>query len=200
MTQDVKQWLTEIKLLQQKVAAAQQERDQAYASAANWRNLYETEAKQRRAEANLAQQTIETLDGRLQELQSLSSGSEPAVEMLETIQAEVGQLQNVDELRGFLVKALAECDRLTRALKAEQIAHAETRKTLTSALGDTVDLLAKERGTRKHTEDSTRSMNGVAGSDAITANQPFNGASKNGASATRNSELKVPSLELPQFD
>lgn len=200
MTQDVKQWLTEIKLLQQKVAAAQQERDEAYASAANWRNLYETEAKQRRAEANLAQQTIETLDSRLQQLQSLPPGSEPAVEMLETIQAEVEQLQNVDELRGFLVRALAECDRLSRALKAEQVAHAQTRKTLTSALGDTVDLLAKERGTRKHVEEPARSGNGTTRSEAMTADQPFNGASKNGASATRNPELKVPSLELPQFD
>lgn len=153
MTQDVKQWLTEIKQLQQKVAAAQQEREEAYASAANWRNLYETEAKQRRAEANLAHQTIEALNARLQELQT-SPGKEPQVELLVTIQEEVDHLQGVDELRGFLIRALAECDRLTRALKTEQVAHAQTRKALTSALGDTVDLLAKERSGRQQSEST----------------------------------------------
>ena len=55
--QDIKQWLAEIKALQQKLAQANQERDEAYASAANWRSLYETEAKQRRTEAVLARQT-----------------------------------------------------------------------------------------------------------------------------------------------
>lgn len=35
MSQDVRQWLLEIKALQQKLAEVNQERDQAYTSAAN---------------------------------------------------------------------------------------------------------------------------------------------------------------------
>lgn len=34
---------------------------------------------------------------------------------------------------------------LSSALKAEQIAHEETRQSLTTALGDTIDLLAKDQ-------------------------------------------------------
>ena len=50
MSQDVTQWLAEIRTLQRQLADVRQERDQAYASAANWRRLYETEARQRRTE------------------------------------------------------------------------------------------------------------------------------------------------------
>ena len=74
MTQDVRQWLAEIKTLQQKLTETQKERDEAYASAANWRNLYETEAKQRRTESRLAQQAIGSLKEELQSLQALPDG------------------------------------------------------------------------------------------------------------------------------
>jgi hypothetical protein len=43
MTYDVSQWLAEIKALKQQLATASQESEQAHASAANWRQLYETE-------------------------------------------------------------------------------------------------------------------------------------------------------------
>lgn len=61
----VQQWLAEIKGLQQKLLEVQQEREQAYASAANWRNLYEIEAKQRRAEAQTSQAAIAALQAEL---------------------------------------------------------------------------------------------------------------------------------------
>ena len=74
MTYDVSQWLAEIKTLKQQLAEATQEREQAHASAANWRQLYETEAQQRRSEFNLAQQTIEQLK---QQCSSSKLGSRP---------------------------------------------------------------------------------------------------------------------------
>jgi len=49
MSQNVTQWLAEIQALKQQLADAQQEREQAYTSAANWQRLYETEAQQRRS-------------------------------------------------------------------------------------------------------------------------------------------------------
>ena len=50
MTQDVTQWLDEIKALKQQLVEMRQEREEAYASAINWQQRYETEAQQRRVE------------------------------------------------------------------------------------------------------------------------------------------------------
>jgi len=145
MSQDVTQWLAEIKSLQQQVAAAYQERDEAHISAANWRSLYETEAKQRRMETHLSRKTLDDLKTELQELQEPSgvSGRDRA-----TLQAEIASLSSVEDLKARLVEALQECDRLTQALRTEQVAHANTRESLTTALGDAIDQLNEERAAR----------------------------------------------------
>lgn len=208
MTQDVRQWLAEIKLLQQKLITIQQERDEAYASAANWRSLYETEAKQRRTEATLAQRTIDSLKAEIQRLQEIPL-AEDNTEASALIQAEVNQWQNVDDLKVALVKTLMECDRLSRALKSEQTAHAQTRKALTTALGDTVDLLAKERAARPRTrqrtdQHSSAPVNLVSaaknGSAKSSAKHGASNGVSNGGSAAQKLEAKTPSLELPQLD
>ena len=49
------------------------------------------------------------------------------------------------ELRSRLIQALQECDRLTQALQTEQADHTQTRKNLTTALGDAIATLSKER-------------------------------------------------------
>lgn len=154
MTHDVRQWLAEIKTLQQKLAEARQERDEAYASAANWRTLYETEAKQRRIEANLAQQTIDALKTELDQLQhpSVAVGEQNST----TLQQTVEQLA-AGELRSRLLQVMMECDRLSQALKVEQINHAKTRQGLTTALGDTMDMLNRERSTRLPVDASLKS-------------------------------------------
>jgi adenosine deaminase len=146
MTNDVTQWLAEIKALKQKLVEAEQACEQAYASAANWQRLYETEAQQRRTETQLSRQTIADLKRVVQQLQerSLLVGN-PAAE-LTAIRAEVEQLQTVPELRERLIAALAERDRLLQALQTEQENHAQTRRSLTTALGDAIDLLSKEQG------------------------------------------------------
>lgn len=140
MTQDVRQWLAEIESLRQSVDRAHQEREEAYASAARWRSLYETEAKQRRTDAAIAQQSIARLQIELDALRSPSNSAVDAGSIEES-------LANIppDALKERLAAALSECDCLAQALRAEQAEHAKTRKDLTGALGDTVDLLAKER-------------------------------------------------------
>ena len=202
MSQDVRQWLAEIKLLQQKLVAAQQERDEAYASAANWRSLYEAEAKQRRTETHLAQQNLEALKAENQRMRELPQSSSRDSDALAIIQKEVDQLQNVEELKLALIRALTECDRLSRALRAEQSAHSQTRNALTTALGDTVDLLAKERVVRKRTRqnnstpaNSTTTAK-VGGANGTTAN----GTLTNGTASKTLGEVKNPSLELPPFE
>jgi predicted RNase H-like nuclease (RuvC/YqgF family) len=146
MTHDVSQWLTEIKTLRQQLADAQQDREQAYASAANWQRLYETEAQQRRSEATLTRQTIADLKQEIQQLKGSAPIEGNAATELSTIRAEVEKLQTNAELQDALIAALAERDRLAQALKTEQTDHAQTRKGLTTALGDAIDMLSKDKG------------------------------------------------------
>ncbi len=190
MTHDVRQWLAEIKHLQQKLTETQQERDEAYASAASWRNLYETEAQQRRTEAHLARQTVDALKLEIEQIQSRPQirPADPAA--LSAIQTEVGLLQGVQELQTKLADALVECDRLTQSLKAEQVAHLQTRKSLTTALGDTIDMLTKERTARsRHLE--------VASSDQQSAiSGPL---SQGNTEDARNPSLELPLLDQAQF-
>lgn len=144
MTQNVTQWLDEIKALKQQLADARREREEAYASAINWQRLYETEAQQRRIEATQAKQMLETLQQEVRQLKGTAisphAGDAPN---LEVIQAKVEALQSDVEVRSHLIQALLECDRLTQALETEQADHAQTRKSLTTALGDAIDALAK---------------------------------------------------------
>ena len=175
MSQEVTQWIAEIKSLQQKLAEAHRERDEAYVSAASWRNLYETEAKQRRLETHLSRQAIDTLKDELQMLQEpLGTLSDRAA-----IQSEVAALSNLEDLRVRLVEALQESDCLMQALRAEQSAHTETRESLTTALGDAIDQLNQERSVRQKTPPPTAN-NVIAMSDFTAAQPP-----------------KTPSLELP---
>ncbi|MBW4660812.1 MAG: hypothetical protein KME15_19225 [Drouetiella hepatica Uher 2000/2452] len=145
MRPDIVQWLAEIKSLQQQVTIAHQERDEAYVSAASWRSLYETEAKQRRLDTHLSRKTLEHLKTELQELREPSGelGRDRA-----SLQSEIGSLSSLEDLKERLVDALQECDRLARSLRAEQIAHADTRKSLTTALGDAIDQLNEERAVK----------------------------------------------------
>ncbi len=142
MTQDIRQWLAEIKALQQKLVEVQQEREQAYGSASNWRNLYEIEARQRRAEAEVAEATIA-------ELQSQLAAQQPplpsAANYDAALRQQVEQWQSIDQLQAHLLQVLLERDQLTQALQTEQQAHEQTRQDLTTALGDTMELLTKAR-------------------------------------------------------
>jgi chromosome segregation ATPase len=138
MTQEITRWLTEIRTLQQQLASARAERDQAYQSAANWRQRYDAEATQRREEAARLQATVATLRT---ELETLRAHREDAVTAVIEEQLDVTDIHTVDGLRTELIKVLQSCDRLQQALQAEKADHAETRKTLTSALGEAIDVM-----------------------------------------------------------
>ncbi|NES23957.1 MAG: hypothetical protein F6K41_34860 [Symploca sp. SIO3E6] len=58
------------------------------------------------------------------------------------------------ELRTKLKEVMLECDRLAEVLKTEQTNHAQTRKSLTAVIGDTIDQLAKERRTDRSQPES----------------------------------------------
>lgn len=155
MSNDVTQWLGEIKALKQQLAEMSRDRDAAYESAASWRQLYNTEAQQRRTESKLAQQQIDSLKAQIQQLQqeSVRLKSENP-ETVSAIEQEVTQLDTVEELRAKLKEVLIERDRLLDALKTEQTNHAQTRKSLTAVIGDTIDQLAKERGNQPSSSES----------------------------------------------
>ena len=147
MSHEVAQWLTEIKALKQQLAELQSDRDAAWESAASWRQLYNTEAQQRRTEAKLTQQAIAALKAEIQQLRGM-----PQVPVNDTdsvaVQQEVEQLQTVAELREKLFATITERDQLVQALKTEQANHIQTRKSLTTALGDAIDRLTRERTTQ----------------------------------------------------
>lgn len=145
MSQEVSQWLAEIKALKQKIADLESDRDAAYASEANWRKMYTTEAQQRRTEARLAQQQIDTLKAQIQQLQSPPRTGPDDPGAVEAIKQEVAQVQSIVELKAKLTEVMVERDRLMEALKTEQANHAQTRKSLTTVIGDTIDKLARER-------------------------------------------------------
>jgi DNA repair exonuclease SbcCD ATPase subunit len=155
MSNDVTQWLAQIKALKQQLAETISDRDTAYESADNWRQLYNTEAQQRRTEARLAQQQVETLKAEIRQRQGESSqlkADDP--EAASAIEQELAKMQTVEELRTKLKDIMVERDRLLDALKIEQTNHAQTRKSLTTVIGDTIDQLSKERGNHSATQAS----------------------------------------------
>lgn len=196
MTQDVRKWLAEIKALQQQLAEAEQERDTAYTSATNWRRLYETEAQQRRTEANLAQEAIAALQTEIQQLRGgIIFGDNSTHSATEIAQA-IEQIQSPTELRDKLAQLLqeqgrlqSEVEQLAQALRLEQANHAQTRKSLTTALGDTIDLLTRERA-KQQIEKGTSASLPNAGA-ALTA--------ENGEEAAKNPSLELPLLNQAQF-
>lgn len=139
--QSVSTWLAEIQSLQQQIAELKQERSQAYASADNWRNAYDTEAQQRRRDTQIYRDKISQLEQALMEMQAAKQTTD-AVSAAEL--SKIEQSQSVKQLRRQLAIVRRECKLLKTQLEAEQAEHFNTRESLTAALGDAVDLLAKQ--------------------------------------------------------
>ena len=148
MSQDVSQWLAEIQSLKQQLGQAQRDRDEANTSAAKWRQLYTTEAQQRRIDAKLAQQNLNSLKQEIQQLKGLPDSQPGDGRTPSEVQAAVEQLQTAEQLKQALIEVTIERDRLIQALKQEQTNHAQTRQNLTIALGDAIDRLTKEKSER----------------------------------------------------
>lgn len=154
MSNEIAQWLAQIKELKQQLADTISDRNTAYESADSWRQLYNTEAQQRRTEAKLAQQQLEILKAEIRHIQGDSpqlKADDP--EAASAIEQELAKLETVEDLKAKLKEVMAERDRLIDALRTEQANHAQTRKSLTAVIGDTIGQLAKERGIeRQHLE------------------------------------------------
>lgn len=146
MSQDVTQWVAEVRSLQRQVSELQRSRDQAYASADNLRQMYEAEAQQRRRDNASYSQKIEQLQLALADSQSPSAAySNQLTAAIDEVQTSPASRDSVTPLQAQLMSAIKQCEELKAQLEAEQNEHKRTRESLTAALGDAVDLLAKER-------------------------------------------------------
>lgn len=162
MNSDTLQWLAEIQALQQQVMALQAARDEMAATAQRWQKLYETEAQQRRSDAAAAQATIAQLQADLAAQSPLSqhgstdgddrASDETMPAWLADLRAQGDRAQTLAEAQAAFATLWLTCTNLQQRivelshdLAAEQAAHQQTRKTLTLALGDTIDLLTQER-------------------------------------------------------
>ncbi|MBW4424967.1 MAG: hypothetical protein KME50_11065 [Nostoc desertorum CM1-VF14] len=143
------QWLTEIQTLKEQMAGLQSDRDVAWESAQKWRQLYNTEAEQRRTDAQLSQQAIASLRADLHKLRGLEVETLAAGTPVTAIKQEIEQLKSVEDLQAKLIAVIKERDRLLQALKTEQDNHAQTRNSLTTALGDAIDSLTQERARKE---------------------------------------------------
>jgi hypothetical protein len=143
MSQDVAQWLAEVKALKQQVADLQAQLQQAYLSTDNWQRRYEIEAQQRRVEVQQAQQTFDALQQEMQRLQG--NVALPDTDPGSALHWEIDPSLPPEELRRRLGTVLQERDRLAATLAQEQASHEETRRNLTTALGDAIALLSKEK-------------------------------------------------------
>jgi chromosome segregation ATPase len=138
MSQELTQWIAEVRTLQRQLADTRKDRDQAYNSAANWQRLYETEARQRREEtANLRSQ-VQTLQAQLR--QAERAGNVVGEELRHNLEA----ADSLGGMQGQLQALAARCQELTDQLEAEKEAHARTLQSLTAALGDAFDTLTPE--------------------------------------------------------
>ncbi|MEH2121992.1 hypothetical protein [Nostoc sp.] len=157
MNQDLTQeWLTEIQVLKEQMAGLQHERDAAWESAQKWRQLYNTEAEQRRTDAQLSQQAIASLKADLYKLQGIEVETMAVETPVTAIQQEIEQLKSVEDLQAKLIAVIKERSRLLQALKTEQDNHAQTRNSLTTALGDAIDSLTRERaGGEKESQNNS---------------------------------------------
>lgn len=138
MSQDLTQWIAEVRTLQCQLADARRERDQAHNSAANWRRLYENEARQRRQDAEQYQTEIAQINQRLLEQQRTQREAQHLVTGLE-------QANSLSGLQDQLSALVQRCQRLTQSLDTERQSHENTRQALTAALSDTFDILKPER-------------------------------------------------------
>jgi hypothetical protein len=145
MSEAVVQWLNEIKSLRQQLAEAQAALAVAEASGHKWRQLYEAEAQQRRQDVQSAQQTIQANQAQVERLKAPPATLADAAQANSEVAEQVAQITNPAELKARLVEMWSARDRLAQALQAEQIAHAKTRKDLTTALADSMEVL-KRRG------------------------------------------------------
>ena len=148
-TQLTQKWLAEIQSLTQQMTKFQRERDEAWESSQKWRQLYNTEAEQRRADTKMHQEAIASVKAEVQKFSGINA--ETGIDKTTVIQQQIAQFNSIEELQTQLLEVIQERDCLLQALKLEQENHNQTRKSLTTALGDAIDSLARLRAGSKNT-------------------------------------------------
>ncbi|MEI6444065.1 MAG: hypothetical protein WCO29_13300 [Nostocales cyanobacterium ELA583] len=143
-------WLAEIQSLTQQMTQFQHERDEAWESSQKWRQLYNTEAEQRRADTKMHHEAIASVKAEVQKFSA--TNTETGTDKTTLIQQQIAEFNSIEELQTQLLEVIQERDCLLQALKLEQENHAQTRKSLTTALGDAIDSLARLRADKKDAE------------------------------------------------
>ncbi len=117
MSQDVTQWVAEVRSLQRQVSELQGSRDQAYASADNLRQMYEAEAQQRRRDNASYSQKIEQLQLALADSQSPSAAySNQLTAAIDEVQTSPASRDSVTPLQAQLMSAIKQCEELKAQL------------------------------------------------------------------------------------
>ncbi|MDB9315511.1 hypothetical protein PN462_20525 [Spirulina sp. CS-785/01] len=146
MSEELMQWLAEIRTLRQQLAQVERDRNAAQESATHWRKLYNIEARQRRTEAQLAADDLQQVTEQLHQLQGTLTPENVNQNGIEAaIEAELVSLQTQEDYKRKLIEVIQERDRALEALKQEQENHIETRRNLTAVIGDTIDQLNRLR-------------------------------------------------------
>ena len=136
---EVVQWLNEIKLLQQQVRDITIELSTAQQNADLWRSRYETEGQQRRNDVTTRQDQINKLQAEIAQLRTQPEFSTTLSD--DAIALQINGITSMSSLQGKLFEVWTDRDNVLAALKKEQLAHEKTKKDLTMALADAMDIL-----------------------------------------------------------
>jgi predicted RNase H-like nuclease (RuvC/YqgF family) len=136
---EVMQWLNEVKSLQQQVRDLTIELATAQQNADSWRSRYETEGQQRRSDVTTRQDQINKLQAEIAQLRTQPEFSTTLSD--DAIVLQINGITSMSALQGKLFEVWTDRDNVLAALKKEQLAHEKTKKDLTMALADAMDVL-----------------------------------------------------------
>lgn len=142
-SKQVVQWLNEVKSLQQQVRDLTIELDAAQQNVDSWRSRYETEGQQRRTDVTTRQDQINKLQTEIAQLRTQPEFSTTLSD--NAIVVQINSITSMTALQGKLFEVWTDRDNVLAALKKEQLAHEKTKKDLTMALADAMDVLTPKK-------------------------------------------------------
>ncbi|MCY7408266.1 MAG: hypothetical protein LH631_13080 [Alkalinema sp. CAN_BIN05] len=139
----VLQWLNEVKSLRQQVRDLTIELGAAQQNTDSWRSSYETEGQQRRNDVTKRQDQINKLQTEIAQLRTQPEFSTTLSD--DAIALQINGITSMSVLQGKLFEVWTDRDNVLAALKKEQLAHEKTKKDLTMALADAMDVLTPKK-------------------------------------------------------
>lgn len=140
---EVVQWLNEIKSLQQQVRDLTLELSTAQQNEDSWRSRYETEGQQRRSDVTTRQDQINKLQAEIAQLRTQPEFSTTLSD--DAIALQINGITSMSALQNKLFEVWTDRDNVLAAFKKEQLAHEKTKKDLTMALADAMDVLTPKK-------------------------------------------------------